>query len=128
MADKVAAEVPIVIHPSDTEPLKFPFTKAIPAIGATVAISAVTIHDPATGAVYNPVELALGSAAINSDVFNTKHDGTGDTIPASHAAVYTPSGQVAGNDYRVTVSVTVTDTDSNSWVKAGVWTVKCRKS
>ena len=127
MADKVAAEAPIVIHPSDTEPLKFPFTKAIPT-GATIVLSSVVIHDPDTGAVYNPAELALASGAVNSQAFNTKHDGTGDTIPVSQAAVYTPSGQVAGNNYRVTISVTVTDADSNEWTKAGVWTVKCLNS
>ena len=120
MADKVAAEAPIVIHPSDTEPLKFPFTKALPT-GATVS-------SPSFASISPSNELAFSSVGINSTSFNTKHDGTGDTIPASQAVVGTPGSHVAGQTYTVTISVTVTDADDNTWTKAGVWTVKCLNS
>ncbi len=120
MADKVAAEAPIVIHPKDTEPLKFPFTKAIPT-GATIASPTIESISPGS-------ELAFASLGTNAKAFNTKHDGTGDDIPINQAVVGTPGSQVAGQTYTVTISVTVTDADSNTWTKAGVWTVKCINS
>lgn len=116
--DTVLAEAPIVIHPNDTEPLKFPFTKAIPASGATISSPSIAVSPSG--------ELAFTSVAVNSEAFNTKHDGTGDDIPAEHAVVATPGSQEADSDYEVTVTVTVTDADANTWSKAGVWIVKCR--
>lgn len=116
VTDKVTAEGIIVIHPNDTEPLVFPFTKAIPS-GATIASPSIVVV--ASG------ELAFGSVGVNSAVFNTRHDGDGTDIAASQAAVATPSGQVAATDYEVTVTVTVTS-GSSSFNKSGVWTIQCR--
>ncbi len=116
MVDKVTAEEIIVIHPSDTEPLTFPFTKAIPA-GATVGSASIAIA-PSGG-------LALGSITTNSAIFNTRHDGDGVNIAVNQAVIATPSSQVKATDYEVTVTVTVTS-GSDTWIKAGVWTVQCR--
>ncbi len=116
--DKVTAEGIVVIHPDDTEPLVFPFTKAIPT---DATISSPSIAVVASG------QLAFSSVGVNSAVFNTRHDGDGVDIAANQAVVATPGSQVATEDYEVTVTVTVTS-GSDSWSKAGVWTIQCRNT
>lgn len=93
---EISASEAIVVHPSDSQTYALDFTpilhgRTISAVGSVVADSGFTV----------------GSAVVNSDAFI--HDKTGETVSASHAIQFSGSSGVAGTDYNVTVTATLSD-------------------
>lgn len=116
MTDTVRASAEIVIHPDDTEPLAFIFEDAIPGDA--------TLTTPSIASISPSGELALAGAVVNTATFNDRPNDQGDEVPVGKAVFATPSGQVAGSVYKVTVKATLTG-GTNSGDKNGVWTVVC---
>lgn len=112
--ETVRAEQPIKIHPSDSEDLGFIFEDALPADVTITSVTSITVS-PST-------ELAFTGEAANSATFNDRPNDQGNTVAVGKAVVAQPGGQVAGENYDVTIVVGL----SNGRSKAGVWEVQCR--
>lgn len=113
MSDTVRAERTIVLHPNDTEPVAFIFEDAIP--------ESATLSSPSVDSVSPSDELAFTGVQVNTSAFNDRPNNQGEEVPIGKAVLATPGSQVAGTQYEVTVSATL----STGGVKAGCWTVLC---
>lgn len=113
--DTVYATTPIVLHPSDTRPIAFVFEDTLAAGQTLSAIVGSPTVAPSGG-------LALAGATINATEFNDKPQNRGKTVPIGMAVLATPSGQVAGNNYTVTIVATIASGGGNV---TGVFDVRC---
>ena len=110
--ETVVAKKPFVVHPGDSRVYGFGFGTLLPTSRTVSAVDSVVVSGGDASLT------ATGAAVITSE----STDALGNVIAANEGASATLAGGTAGQDYKVTVIVT----DSNSEKIAGVFPVLCR--
>jgi hypothetical protein len=113
MSDSVVAQPALVKHPNDEDTYGFVFDAVLPA-GETIATVDSVAVDPGT-----TPPLGVTGAAPNAAPFV---DDDGKTVEIGHAVQASVTGGLAGTNYRLTVTVTL----SGGATKAGVFPIYVR--